>query len=59
MPCKYKCLRCGHIWASTYIKNVMEELSCPECDSNSQWRLKDKKTGSQPGPCPPRESGQG
>ena len=43
IPCKYKCLRCGHIWESTYIKKVMEELSCPECESNSQWRLKEKK----------------
>jgi hypothetical protein len=43
MPCTYKCLRCGHLWESTWIKDVMEELSCPRCESNSQWRISEVK----------------
>ena len=39
-PCQYKCLRCGHEYDGTWIPGVMEELSCPECESNSQRRLK-------------------
>ncbi|MHC4471814.1 MAG: hypothetical protein ACYTDY_05750 [Planctomycetota bacterium] len=42
-PCKYKCLRCGLIWDGTYVPKLMEELSCPSCGSNSQWRQKAKK----------------
>jgi DNA-directed RNA polymerase subunit RPC12/RpoP len=44
VPCKYKCLRCGLEYEGTHIPDVMEELSCPKCASNSQRRLKDKKT---------------
>ena len=43
IPCTFKCLRCGLEYPGTYIPKVMEELSCPECESNSQRRLKEKK----------------
>ncbi len=43
IPCRYKCLRCGLVWEGSYVKGVMEELSCPSCASNSQRRLKEKK----------------
>ena len=43
MPCKFKCLRCGFEYDGTFVKGLMEELSCPECESNSQRRLKEKK----------------
>ncbi len=42
-PCKFKCLRCGLIYDGTFVPKLMEELHCPSCDSNSQWRLKEKK----------------
>lgn len=43
LPCKFQCLRCGLTYDGTYIPDVMEELSCPKCASNSQRRVKDKK----------------
>ena len=43
LPCRYKCLRCGHEYAGTYVKGLLEELECPSCASNSQRRLKEKK----------------
>ena len=41
-PCKYKCLRCGLTYDGSYLPGVMEELECPQCESNSQRRLKEK-----------------
>lgn len=49
VPCKYKCLRCGLVYDSTYLPDVMEELSCPECASNSQWRLPEEKKKGKAG----------
>ena len=42
-PCKFKCLRCMVEYDGSFIPGVMEELECPQCGSNSQRRLKDKK----------------
>ena len=43
VPCKFKCLCCSLIYDCSFIEDVMEEHSCPECGSNSQWQLKEKK----------------
>lgn len=39
----FRCLRCGHKWTGPYDRKVPIERACPECGSNSQRPLIEKK----------------
>jgi len=37
---KFRCLRCGHEFVTTYDKENPQERACPKCKSNSVRRIK-------------------
>jgi Zn finger protein HypA/HybF involved in hydrogenase expression len=39
-PARFRCLRCDAEFELPYTSGKVEERACPQCESNSVWRLK-------------------
>jgi len=43
----FKCLNCGHEYRGFYDAKNVTERTCPQCRSNSVWRMPEKKTAAK------------